>query len=347
MRLIARLLMVCLPLSSLPALAETVSGLYQVREPVASQQPADRDQALNRALETLVIRLAGDAKALDNPALAEVRKNPQQLISQFGYEGQSLLVDFDPVTSERTLRQAGVPLWGANRPVILGWWLNQSSEGASLVGDAQEAAKPLRDAAQHRGLPLRLPLADLSEQLVATPEALVATDPEALRPASERYSADALLAVLASEADGKWKAQWHLWLGDNRDQGTLEAADQAALADAVLLAVSQRLAPRFVVAAGVGQSQILEVKGADLARYAELSRALEPFGARLVQVEGDLLRYQVNASSEQLRAQLALNGLQESPAEAAPVDAGQAPATPGAAPAPQVQPRDPVLRFHW
>lgn len=112
MRLIARLLMVCLPLSSLPALAETVSGLYQVREPVASQQPADRDQALNRALETLVIRLAGDAKALDNPALAEVRKNPQQLISQFGYEGQSLLVDFDPVTTERTLRQAGVPLWG-------------------------------------------------------------------------------------------------------------------------------------------------------------------------------------------------------------------------------------------
>lgn len=214
-------------------------------------------------------------------------------------------------------------------------------------GDAQEAAKPLRDAAQHRGLPLRLPLADLSEQLVATPEALVATDPEALRPASERYSADALLAVLASEADGKWKAQWHLWLGDNRDQGNVEGADQAAVADAVLLAVSQRLAPRFVVAAGVGQSQVLEVKGADLARYAELSRALEPFGARLVQVEGDLLRYQINASGEQLRAQLALSGLQESAPEAAPVDAGQAPATPGAAPAPQVQPRDPVLRFHW
>ena len=157
----------------------------------------------------------------------------------------------------------------------------------------------------------------------------MATDPEALRPASERYSADALLAVLASEADGKWKAQWHLWLGDNRDQGNVEGADQAAVADAVLLAVSQRLAPRFVVAAGVGQSQVLEVKGADLARYAELSRALEPFGARLVQVEGDLLRYQINASGEQLRAQLALSGLQESAPEAAPVDAGQAPATPG------------------
>ncbi|WP_165679995.1 DUF2066 domain-containing protein [Metapseudomonas otitidis] len=344
MRLIARLLLVCLPLLSPLAHAETVATLYQVREPVLSQQPEERDQALNRALETLVIRLTGDTKALNNPALAEVRKNPQQLISQFGYEGQSLQVDFDPVTTDRIFRQAGIGLWSANRPAILTWWLNQSAEGASLVGDAQTAAAPLRDAALHRGLPLRLPLADLSEQLAATPENLTAADPAALRPASERYGADALLAVLASETDGKWKANWHLWIGDSREQGTLEAADPTALADAVMLAVSQRLAPRFVVAPGVGQDQVLEVKGADLDRYAELSRALEPFGARLYLVEGDVLRFRVSASVDQLRAQLALSGLTESPAEQAPADAVQ-PVAPGAAP--QVVPRQNALRFQW
>lgn len=74
MRLIARLLLVCLPLLSPLAHAETVASLYQVREPVLSQQPEERDQALNRALETLVIRLTGDTKALNNPALAEVRR---------------------------------------------------------------------------------------------------------------------------------------------------------------------------------------------------------------------------------------------------------------------------------
>ncbi len=252
------------------------------------------------------------------------------------------MVDFDPLTTENKLRQAGLPLWGANRPAILTWWLNSSAEGASLVGDGQEAAAPLQQAAQHRGLPLRLPLADLQEQLAATPENLGATQPDALREPSERYAADALLAVQAKDNGGQWQASWRLWLGDAREQGAASAADPAQLADAVLLAVSERLAPRFVVAPGAARSLTLEVEGADLARYAELQRLLEPFAAQLVKVDGSRLTYRVSASAEQLRAQLALARLQESPA----VSAETAPAVAGQAPAPATPAAD-TLRFHW
>ncbi|WP_041770400.1 DUF2066 domain-containing protein [Metapseudomonas resinovorans] len=344
MRLIAQSFLLCLTLLGLTAHAETVNNLYQVREPVSSQQPEERTQALVRALDTLVLRLSGDPKAAQNPALDALRKDPQQVISQYGYEGQALVVDFDPISTERALRQAGIPLWSANRPAVLAWWLNRAAEGSNLVGDGQDAAAPLRQAAQNRGLPLRLPLADLNEQLLATPEQLTSAQPGALTQASERYDADALLAVDASEADGRWQAQWRLWLGDTREQGTAEGADSAAVADAVMAAVSQRLATRFVSAPGAGQNLALEVQGANLARYAELSRLLEPFGARLTRVEGDRLEYQVNASPEQLRAQLGLAGLQESAPEA-PV----ASADPQGAPAqaPLVVPRDNLLRFHW
>ncbi|WP_043311461.1 DUF2066 domain-containing protein [Pseudomonas sp. ML96] len=341
MRLSARLLALCLPLFSLPALAETVSGLYQVREAVTSQQPEERTAALNRALETLVLRLTGDAKAVQSPALQAVRQDPQQLVSQYVYEGETLVVDFDPLTTENKLRQAGLPMWGANRPSILAWWLNSGTEGASLVGDAQEASKPLQQAAQHRGLPVRLPLADLQEQLVATPENLGASQPDALQPASERYAADALLAVQAHEEGGQWQAEWRLWLGDAREQGKAQGADQQALADAVLLAVSERLAPRFLVKPGAASAMTLEIQGANLGRYAELERLLEPFAARLLRVKGDQMVWQVNASAEQLRAQLGLAGLQEVPADAAPLDAA---AAPQAAPTPA-----PVnlMRFRW
>lgn len=354
MRLIARLLVLCLPLFSLPSVAATVSDLYQVRERVASQQPEEREAALGRALETLVLRLTGQRDALQNPALEALRKDPQQIVSQYGYENDSLLVDFDPISTERTLRQAGLPLWGANRPAIMTWWLNDSSDGSNLVGDGQDSAAPLRRAAQHRGLPLRLPLADLSEQLLATPENLGAGEPDALRSASERYAADALLAVQAREDNGQWRAQWRLWLGEAREQGEAQGADQAALADAVLLALSERLAPRFVAEPGAASSLTLEVQGADLARYAELQRILEPFDARLHRVEGDRLIYRVNASVEQLRAQLALAHLREVAAEDVPVDASQPPAEQPIAseptagePAPRVLPRRDVLRFRW
>jgi hypothetical protein len=341
MRLFVRLFALCCALLSLPSLAEPVSGLYQVREAVTSQQPEERSVVLGKALETLVLRLTGDAKALQAPGLEGVRKDPQQLVSQYVYEGDTLIVDFDPVTTENKLRQAGLALWGANRPAILAWWLNTGVEGSSLLGDGQEAAAPLRQAAQNRGLPLRLPLADLQEQLLATPETLGADQPDALQPASERYAADALLAVQAREEAGQWQAEWRLWLGDGREQGKAQGADQKALADAVLLAVSERLAPRFVVKPGAASALLVEVQGTDLARYANLASLLEPFAARLIKVKGDQLTWQVNASAAQLRAQLALAGLQEIPVDAAPLDAA-APAdgAPAAAPAN-------LLRFRW
>lgn len=293
-------------------------------EPVTTQSPDERTQATQKALETLVLRLTGDAAAIKSPALEAIRKDPQQIISRYGYDAgppQSLQVDFDPVSTDRALHQAGLSLWGSNRPALLGWWLNDSVEGSSLVGDGQSVAEPLRRAAQHRGLPLRLPLADLSEQLVGTAENLEGSNPAPLKDASERYGADALLAVHAREDDGQWSAKWRLWVGDQQEQGSAQAPDQAALADAVMLAVSQRLAPRYAVKPGVSSEQLLEVQGMTLQRYAQLGHLLEPFGAQLKSVDGDRVVYLVNGSAEQLRSQLGLAQLQEVPAGQVPVAA--------------------------
>lgn len=82
-----------------------------------------------------------------------------------------------------------------------------------------------------------------------------------------------------------------------------------------MLAVSSYLAPQYRVAPGETSEITLEVLGADVERFAELDRLLEPFGARLQGVESDRLVYRLNASPEQLRAQLALARLHEVPAE--------------------------------
>jgi hypothetical protein len=352
MRFFRSLFVGCISLVSLASHADTVKSLYQVREPVTSQAPEERDQATQRALDTLVLRLTGDPKAAQSPGLAAIRKDPQQIISQYGFDAgppEVLKVDFDPASTEQALRRAGLSLWGANRPSILAWWLNDSTEGSSLVGDGQGSAAPLRRAAQHRGLPLRLPLADLSEQLVATAPNLEGTDAAPLRSASDRYNADALLAVHAREEGGQWQANWRLWLGDQKEAGSVQGADQAAVADAVLLAVSQRLAPRFVVKPGASGEQLLEVQGMSLERYATLGRLLEPFGARLQSVDADRILYRVNGSAEQLRSQLSLAKLQEVPAGEAPAPTVPVqPAAEGSAPVVAPAPAPvPQLRFRW
>lgn len=348
MRLCKYLFVGCISLLSLPGHAETVSNLYQVLEPVSGQTPDERTQATQRALETLVLRLTGDPKAFASPGLAGVRKDPQQIISQYGYDAgppESLQVDFDMASTDAALRQAGLPTWGSNRPSVLTWWLNDSVEGSNLIGDGQGSAEPLRRAAQHRGLPLRLPLADLGEQSVGTAKNLEGSDPSVLRDASERYGADALVAVHAKEDAGKWSATWQMWAGEQKAQGKAEGADQAAVADAVMLAVSQRLAQRFAVKPGASSDMTVQVEGMNLERYAQMGRLLEPFGGRPKTVDGDKVLYRVNASAEQLRAQLGLAKLQEVPAQApAPVPVDPQ-AAPGAAPAPA--PVAPGIAFRW
>jgi hypothetical protein len=75
-----------------------------------------------------------------------------------------------------------------------------------------------------------------------------------------------------------------------REQGSAEGADQAAVADAVMLAVSKRLAPRYVARPGASSDLQVQVQGMNLQRYAELSR-VGTFGARLQMVDGATLTY--------------------------------------------------------
>lgn len=349
MRLIYRLIVLCLALgAALPSQAEQLRGLYQVREAVSGQQAEERAAALQRAFDTLLLRLTGDAQVAKRQEVAALREDPQQLIRKYGYEGEHIVVDFDPGTTERSLRRAGVSLWGSNRPTLLVWWLNERVEGTQLLGDGQDGAAPLRAAAQHRGLPVRLPLADLSEQLLATPDAFGANSRQVLGDASERYDADVLLAVHAREADSAWQGDWKVWLDDEAHDGKAKADSLEGLADAVLLAVSQYLAPRYVVAPGAASDITLEIIGADVARFAELDRLLEPFGGSLLRVESDRLVYRVNASPEQLRAQLSLARLQEVPEDEPPLDASQPVVEPGDGAGASAAPQGgTVLRFRW
>ncbi|AWM61070.1 DUF2066 domain-containing protein [Stutzerimonas stutzeri] len=349
MRVIYRLIVLCVALgAALPSQAEQLRGLYQVREPVSGQQAEERAAALQRAFDTLLLRLTGDAQVAKRQEVAALRDDPQQLISKYGYEGEHIVVDFDPGTTERSLRRAGVSLWGSNRPTLLVWWLNERVEGTQLLGDGQDGAAPLRSAAQHRGLPVRLPLADLSEQLLATPDAFGANSRQTLGDASERYDADVLLAVHAREADSAWQGEWRVWLDDEARDGKAKADSLEGLADAVLLAVSQYLASRYVVAPGAASDITVEIIGADVARFAELDRLLEPFGGSLLRVESDRLVYRVNASPEQLRAQLSLARLHEVPEDELPLDASQPMVEPGdEAAAPAAPQGGTVLRFRW
>ena len=319
MHLIPRSL-VCFVASFLCLLAQAkpMEELYRVREPVSSQQPAVRDEALKHSLDTLLVRLTGRAEVLAVPALAAVRANPQQWITRYGYENSRLVVDFDPATVQSGLRQANLSWWGADRPSVLTWWLTDSTQGTQLLADGQGTAALVREKAQYRGIPVLIPIGDLSEQLAVTPDVLHSGAVEPLQAAAARYAAEGLLSVYAHSEGEAWQADWQLWVGDHQGRGQVTATSLPNLADAVFLAAQGFLAPFYlgksitasVPATPPSESFFLEVQGASLARFAALERILT--AGRLVFVDGDRLLYRLDGvSREAVKTQLMQAQLQE------------------------------------
>ncbi len=296
--------------------AEPVSALYQVREELDSQDSDVRDAGLQQAFIALVQRLTGKINISESAGLAGHIADPQALINRYGYEGNTLIVDFDPSSVQSALQDANLPVWDSSRPVVLAWWLVDDLNGMRLISDGQSNAQKIHAAAQYAGIPARFPLGDLSDQL------LIGSDPlgnsDKLRASAERYTADAVLLVQQALATDEFSAQWHLWLGEELHKGAASADSQEALARDVFIQVNQYLAERFAVKPGEGESLSIRVAGVDLERFVLLERLLEPFAAKLYEVNDEYVQWQVHSSVEQLRTQLALAGVQErSAAEAA------------------------------
>lgn len=326
MRFFVGVVAVLTSVTALMAQAEPVAGLYQVREELASQESDVRDAGLQQAFTTLVQRLTGQANAAQAPQLAAFQADPQSLISRYGYDGNTLIVSFDPQSVQSALRSAQLPLWGSNRPLVLAWWLVDDEQGTRLVSDGQPQADDLQRAAQYYGVPARLPLGDLDEQLLASSDALSQDDAQPIRQAAERYNADAVLSVHEQSTGTELQAQWQLWVGDELQQGQVTADTQAALARQIFAQLNQRLAERFAIQPGQGETFNVRVAALDLERFVLVERLLEPFAAQLQEVTQDYAQWQVRSTAEQLRAQLALAHLNEASlpelsAESEPIDA--------------------------
>src|SRR5690606_12585433 len=80
--LISLFLALCLP----EANAAQVKELYQATIPVKTQSAEERYQAIEKALDQVIIKVTGSDQFMQNSALlSRINLNCQKLIQQFGY----------------------------------------------------------------------------------------------------------------------------------------------------------------------------------------------------------------------------------------------------------------------
>jgi uncharacterized protein len=275
------------------AQAVTVPDLYETAQPVEGS----RDAAFGEALRTVLVRVSGQRDAAAR--VGEV-SDPRKYVQRFGFTADDVLqVGFDSASIDRLLSNAGLPIWGRERPAtVVMFGVEEAGAWRWLAVDTPAREREaIEKVARQRGLPLKWPVMDAQERSEASAES------PGLMQAAARYGAN---AVLVGRARGG-SVQWTLLSDDGAAQIT------GGLEDGVHLA-ADTFARVFAASGSSLGNVIVEVTGiADLSAYAATLNYLEGMtlvrAVALEQVAGEKMRFRlaVRGDAATLRRAIALD----------------------------------------
>jgi hypothetical protein len=101
-----------------PVDARAAVPLYEVAVPLKGTTAEDRAAGMAEALRAVTVKASGRREAGSSPAIAGA--NPARYVQRYSTTADRMLkVGFDGKAIEQLLQQAGLPLWPAERPLVV------------------------------------------------------------------------------------------------------------------------------------------------------------------------------------------------------------------------------------
>lgn len=257
------------------ASAATVAGLYDASVHVTDRSDAARQAAFGTALGVVAARVSGrqDAAAKLGAALG----NAPRYVQRFSYDNGQLDVGFDSSGVNTLLEQAGLPLWGRERPATVVVFPD------ALQG-LREARAAVEQTAKLRGVPLVWAAGETSEQFANA-------TPAQLQVLANRYMAGGVLLARVTDPVSAASLKWQFAFN-----GALQEMPGAAEEGPNLAA--DVMGRYYAVASKESTTVVLEVAGMnDLGAYANTLNYLNALSmVRSVEVDSlqsDVARFRV------------------------------------------------------
>lgn len=319
-----RFLVLCLCLLSLNTFAVNVSDLYRVSVAVDDQGDESRKLGVQWAFQQLLIKVSGYQEVLVNPILVAASRNAERYMQGFSYKQDSvdeqvyLQAWFSKALIIPLMKRAQAPIWGENRPLLLNWLAieptedgkteNQFTQAEDVFESNLDAEGIIRGervlvseqvpewqmrferAFLERGLPTLWPMADLEDQTSLPLNQLWWLFPEAIRLASQRYQADAILAgKLNQSAQGLWQYEGLLFHGEQQRNIIAEADSPLAALTIAASQAGQYFADQFAIKSdpmgGRSGLRVVVKEVNDFTDYSQVLNYLKSItGVRLVEV---------------------------------------------------------------
>ncbi|TCK08616.1 DUF2066 domain-containing protein [Marinobacterium mangrovicola] len=191
------LFLALLPMMPLAVSAAPVEQLFSA----SVNTQAEQEQQLRSALAQVMVKVSGRREILDHPAYNTVLDNASLLLAPAAAPDR---IAFDPLALTKLMNSLDMPVMPEDRPELLVWLVSGQGIDARLIEPSSDTYRQLHASAAERGLPLRDPLLDLTDQLALEPSQAANFAQEPVLQASARYGSDAVLVGHLKEGDADW-----------------------------------------------------------------------------------------------------------------------------------------------
>lgn len=294
--------------------AGQIANLYQADVPAEGSTAKWQQQALAQVLA----RVSGKADISEMPQIAVELKQAAGYIKQFEavrhIDGNRMRVLLDAAKVNNLLQQYNIAVWGALRPDILVWMVQQEGAERAFVRRAdQPLNQALHQAFEQAALPLLQPLYDVDDLQLLSETDVWAGFWQQINQASSRYSADVMLAVTVDRImqDGTqlFRLIWQRQDSGKTYRDEVTAADETALMQQFASMLAAQLAEQYasVMSAGSSMQFTLEVK--QLNSLTELVQVQTLLQQMVGVADVTIVRFEAGSAHYRLQSSINVDGL--------------------------------------
>ena len=280
-------LLIFLLLLALTSKATLVNDLYSAKIPVGQQTAATRQSAIQRAFQAVLIKVSGSSQIMSNPMLQQTLANVGNYVQQYSYAENNngdptlpylLRVNFAPNAINGLLLKAKLPVWGADRPLVLFWIATNTNKKEKLISasDSSSILSLIEQDADARGLPVIFPVLDLTDLKQLSVSDVMAPFVTSITQASVRYGSDVVMILRFTELNNLWQSHWTLVANNHTLNWTIKGDNLKTIVQQGINKTSDALAAQFALIGAAQQTKLnLRISGINnVVAYAKVRKYL-------------------------------------------------------------------------
>ena len=174
----------------------------EAKIPVDDQTQATQKRALKAAFTQVLVKMSGMSTVIDNAGVRSALSTPDAYLRsyRFSYENNQpfYIAEFDRKKITTLLQKEQLPLWGDRRPETLIWLAVEDENEVRTILDEStqnDIMLSLNETARKRGVPISIPLMDLTDSVTISIYDVWGRFVEPLSTASSRYLVDNIIGA--------------------------------------------------------------------------------------------------------------------------------------------------------